>query len=51
MKSMALRSIAKEMKKDLCIMSDDEVDVMLKNFEEKKEKEICNDNKNRNALD
>lgn len=43
MKSMALRSIAKEMKRDLCMMSEADIDNMIKEFETKKSKEISND--------
>lgn len=43
MKSMALRSIAKEMKRDLSMMSESDIDNMIKEFEEKKSKEISND--------
>lgn len=40
MKSMALRSIAKEMKRDLGMMTEADIDNMLKEFEAKKSKEM-----------
>lgn len=39
-RSIALRSIAEEMEKDLGIMSENDIDAMLKEFEAKKSKEI-----------
>lgn len=42
-RSIALRSIAEEMGKDLGNMSEDDIDNMLKEFETKKSKEIRNE--------
>ena len=42
-RSIALRSIAEEMGMDLGMMSEADIDNMLKEFEEKKSKEISND--------
>lgn len=39
-RSIALRSIAEEMGKDLGVMTEDDIDKMLKDFEEKKSKEM-----------